>query len=805
MSQPTNTYSETTFGYILTKIGILLERTKDALVIDLKNELSSIDPNGKEFRFDIIDKIFERIGVDLNCFQQKDTILEIGDELLTIFDRIPSLCDQINKLDGKDEKDIANVMPVVAEMLDSMMKIVKAAKKFEDFEVAQINKDFEKFGEELKGAVKELAPKIVDHIIITLLRNAREVFHDELVILEAKKNELINAANEIIIEARMEAKELLEQGAEEINQSLKKINNQIGDEIQEVVDVMTKTYAILDFLGLIGDKDITKIKKITEKVGNQMVSILDIDSSNNQLINVRVPATIKVIRWDRFDDLFTNPVNYFQNLYPIDDIDDASEIVAKVLDIARMFNPDIPDFASLQKFFETLIQRLEKKVLMAADDVKNELWDAIRPVIIVLRKIHDFLKKLVEKIKTASSDIVNHIQKNLTAISENKELCLLIDNVNNNQFFGEVLSLSLKDACSKCDVQNIDTLTITNEFNDWGKETVEKFQAFIEPDNWKQRFNGLTDRLEEEFNSDYKALKDFRLQELSITDYTDIITEEINKISLPDIDSCYNSLVERLHNVINKLQLDGKKIKQFAVELLRSLWNNVKKKILKPLVRKLEQIIKQFIRDKVRDLLQVILRDICGTLPIDSLDTRTLSAKSENVDKVKELAKKTLGIEFLDEHASAAVSLVTKAGEMVTKSLPIPQEYVDWTLDITIETVDFAQSDMGVKDVLKYIIGIFRTFPERDKIEDVLPSFDWSIQGKTDTETYEFMNDFSADYDLEKKFAMVNLFNIKGKTEDQKGNALKGSLLVQFFVLACEYNREGEKIPALYFKFMSPL
>ena len=69
--------------------------------------------------------------------------------------------------------------------------------------------------------------------------------------------------------------------------------------------------------------------------------------------------------------MFTDPEAYFLEQYPVDSIEDAEAIATKVIDIVRMFNPDIPDFSSIRSMLESLLRELGEKVLTYGERLKT--------------------------------------------------------------------------------------------------------------------------------------------------------------------------------------------------------------------------------------------------------------------------------------------------------------------------------------------------------------------------------------------------------------------------------------------------
>ena len=71
---------------------------------------------------------------------------------------------------------------------------------------------------------------------------------------------------------------------------------------------------------------------------------------------------VHVTCWRNFGDLFQNPVKYFNKLYPINNKEDAEEFFAKIVKIAKSFNPYMPDYDSVYQMLYELLFRVKDKI-----------------------------------------------------------------------------------------------------------------------------------------------------------------------------------------------------------------------------------------------------------------------------------------------------------------------------------------------------------------------------------------------------------------------------------------------------------
>ena len=147
---------------------------------------------------------------------------------------------------------------------------------------------------------------------------------------------------------------------------------------------------------------------ITQAIGD------DADKSKEavgKLKNYSV-VRINVIRWDNIIKLFTEPVGFFMETNLIRDLDEAEAVLARVMKLIRLFNPDTPDFGSLRKLlFEFMIrlwdkiQELKEINNSSGDDKKDEKADKLK-----LIKFENFIIDLIkvqEKFAVAVKLVMN--------------------------------------------------------------------------------------------------------------------------------------------------------------------------------------------------------------------------------------------------------------------------------------------------------------------------------------------------------------------------------------------------------------
>jgi hypothetical protein len=312
---------------------------------------------------------------------------------------------------------------------------------------------------------KDFARKVLDHILVTLLKNAKVVFKDEIEFakftIESGVQQLINNANELgnvleknvfdVVDAKVELiqntmKETLTDATDLYNRVRKQVESQAKKDVQtlakeykstyiKIADGLSITYSILEFLGIVEQKNVTlqlpyglkeavdKVQGAVDNVSGKINASIDIASplvaettstvvstmndvlkttrdvtgmgvaaagtidlqlamvndfmmdattdiatglasieagvkstikdvnkfknQANTVVNKfndevkrikdwRYPINITVISWEKVEDLFTNPVDHFKALYPIESMADVESLMTRIMDIATV-------------------------------------------------------------------------------------------------------------------------------------------------------------------------------------------------------------------------------------------------------------------------------------------------------------------------------------------------------------------------------------------------------------------------------------------------------------------------------------
>ena len=555
---------------ITDKIVLLLMKTRDTLLKDLENEFSGLRKalEGLENQtkgspsdlkdalattqniFDgceqVIKAVFAQVGVDISHCDNAEIFTNLLSKPLALVD---SLAETIEKTSGDGQPDIAALAEAAYNTFKDLMQLVK---DFQNVEMGKIEGELKKaLGDAWEQfSLKDFAMSILEYVLITILRNGREVFAEEIKYVKLQANALYNQIDGAVkdVRGRIEgeiknylkefekdadqaatlAKTLFRESVDDmedvynalatdirkdINDALK---SQTADEIREVYEkvsgILSKTYAILDFFGIVGQKTVEiklpekfisalksaagtvngalqgatneisgfvrgiteeangtvsyvtgtvkeiagpaheKIQKAAGAIGDLTGTSLeklditadlvnlpavgipdfstDIEAAGsalsgalskyvgggiNYLQGLSFPIAIPTFRWAKVEKMFTDPEAYFLEQYPVNSIEDAEAIATKVIDIVRLFNPDIPDFSSIRSMLESLLRELGEKVLAYAKDAtaeaRHELWTHVKPLMTMIRKVLDLLEEMYEALKRDAHNTIQEIKR----------------------------------------------------------------------------------------------------------------------------------------------------------------------------------------------------------------------------------------------------------------------------------------------------------------------------------------------------------------------------------------------------------
>ena len=554
--------------------------------------------------------------------------------------------------------------------------------------------------------------------------------------------------------------------------------------------------------------------------------------------------TIATFKWGRVEKMFSDPMSYFKEIYPVNSIEDAEELATKLIDIIRIFNPDIPDFKSLRGMLESLLRELGEMALSCVEEYKKELWAQVKPLMTMIRKVLDMLQEMYETLKRESIEILDGIKKEVidkivdplhkdveqagkeaqAAVKTLKELLAKIDAPEFlDDIYTEIIAPAVLEAVEKSSAtdpkQTVDGIATDAKkvFEAWGTGVSTHLGNFFSEDAWKERLDKTIDSLGATFAADVDAVKGFLKpsllndfsaigdkasalkDELDISQYISIISSAFDDVSVPNPELYYEGFKQAVGAIIKKTGAftDGYDIKQvetFISDAAAGIWERVRNKVLKPLVREIKRLLLRIIRQAITEVLNAILDKLPSYKDFVSQETENALRLyySEAKARVQDV-RQTVGA-VADAASGGAVPAAQAALEAIGQhiDIPIDQEWKDAAKAVAKAAVDFCSTDKGYGDILKLIIAIYKAIPKSAirYVSDLLPSLP---QNETVDSFVDFVKGMDYKADLDESFAIVTVLDVKSDDEKEKEKAkdgstieFKASALLQLVIFAAE-------------------
>lgn len=522
----------TTGEIIIKKLQQLLAMTKDSLVADVEREFGWIrtaflegaeatnDAKTRKDQYEhiekMVDAIFTQLGYDLSQYENITALRKTVDGFLSIADKMDNLASSYNDASNKgfDEESTATFLLNAGGVAQDILGFYK---DLQSIEIRRIVMDGAVDGavDSAKEVFKlETLHRLFDHIIIALLKNAKVVFKDEIDYLENLVSQTETAVTATVEDLEKQLRNELGIAEKEMTvfmddalSDLRKAESNVGEQLKGITRdnreallkfyrTINSIYAVLDFLGIIGDaeieikipkeiqkvygdiqeqfaktvseiKDATKdadssingaIKKVSEvaKEANDAITAtkaykelnkefpiqleqLDMSPGNyvmlaqvNSIMDNAVDESkkasdflskysytykYKTIRWSSLEKLFSEPISYFKELYPVECAEDVQEVMKRILDIAHTITPKIPDFSTLRNMLEDLLRNLERRVIQFLKDkgkeVAKKVWEKVRPVIATIKQVIQMLKEMALRLKEDIETVIDGIYSDL--------------------------------------------------------------------------------------------------------------------------------------------------------------------------------------------------------------------------------------------------------------------------------------------------------------------------------------------------------------------------------------------------------
>ncbi|MBP5335827.1 MAG: S1 RNA-binding domain-containing protein [Bacteroidales bacterium] len=976
------------FENLADKMVFLLEKTRDTLLRDLEKEFSGLrkaleqlqkDTKGSPSSFEdgvkstkqlfssceqVIKSVFAQVGLDISqCQSTEDFMNLLGQPL----DLVDNLANNIEKLsgEGKDGPDYAAILESAFNTLKGLFQMVK---DFQNVEISKIEKELQQcLGDAYeKFSLKDLAMSLLEYIFITILRNGREVFNDEIKYVKLQANSLYNSIQGTVADVKGKVQDGISDFLKQVENDASKAQNMartlfketvqdmedvynsvasdlrkeidqalssqavqdIQDAFEKVSSVLSKMYAILDFLGIVGKKTVeiklpeSFINKLNAAVGevSKVIGdaagqisgfVSDLTESANGAVNYAVgsvnaltgearkkvedtaakidgltgtslaslditadlvdlpavnipdfskdiasigqsmqdsmkqygggainylkglsfPINITTFKWDKIEKMLSEPQTYFKEQYPVDSIEDAENIASKVIEISRLFNPLIPDFKSIRSLLESLLREIGEQVLSATKEIRSELWEQIKPLMTMIRKVIDILEEMYETLKheahtiiqeirrTVIEEIINPVSDAASNLSDDARdfVKSVKDKINSitvpknvNEVYENIIKPSLLEAIKKSTAPDPEKVAeklksvSVDSFTAWGSGISTHLSKFFSEKEWKDRLEGTISALETTFAGDVNAVRSFlspsslddlasmgsRASELKdqldINQYIKVISEAFEGVSVPNPELYYEGFKQCVSSILSEAQKQGAKFKEdqvktFVADVASGMWEKIRNKVINPIIKE----VKKQIVNTVRTVIKNAIKQIIDQLP-SFKDLKTLSVSGSNgssaAPSVKvyssEAKDRIKGTGTLGEHVkaqskgpastnAAPPKLTTDEGSSF--SVDIGSDWIEPTKKIALATIDFSTSDLSYSAVIKFVVALYKAIPESAKewISDILPSMP---EDETIQEFCSFVKGMDYKADLDESFAILTVLDAKSDDpEKDKG------------------------------------
>lgn len=1023
----------TTGEIIIKKLQQLLAMTKDSLVADVEREFGWIRTaflegaeatNNAKTRKDqfediekMVDAIFTQLGYDLSQYEDITTLRKTVNGFLSIADKMDNLASSYNDASNKgfDEESTATFLLNAGGVAQDILGFYKDLK---NIEISRI---------EMDGAVDgvvssaeevfklETLHRLFDHIIIALLKNAKVVFKDEIDYLENLVSQTETAVTVTVKDLENQLRNELGIAEKEMTvfmdstlSDLHKVESNVGEQLKGITRdnreallkfyrTINSIYAVLDFLGIIGDAEIEiKIPKeiqkvygdIQEQFAKTVIEIKDAteyaDSSINGAIkkvsevakeaNDAIKATeayknlnkefpiqleqldmspgnyvmlaqvnsimdnavdkskkasdflskysytykYKTIRWSSLEKLFSEPVSYFKELYPVECADDVQEVMKRILDIAHTITPKIPDFSTLRNMLEDLLRNLERRVIQFLKDkgkeVAKKVWAKVRPVIATIKQTIQMLKemalRLKENIETVIDGIYNDLQKTFGEVYNTikaeldnaaKDIEAKVKEIENsvkdiadvvernaldviNDVNGGINDIGKEFSAIDKELKNIEvqaaraiakvfallnsqqelnSLVLVPAYNETLKADLEKYGSdadgifvdvkqkldkwsvgvkasvvnFVNPKSWEQRLavalNDMQECMKEDANkissmmsregarqllTDHgMTLKNLK-NEIDINDYVNIVYSSVSDVVIPNPKAYYASLRAIVEDAAvelkEKMKDEAKEFDAIIRRFVNAVWRNIRREILEPIINHLKKLLLEIVRkqivNKLLNLVNNAVKNLADRFPALNNVSKTLHDIEKELKKLKERGLTLDDLKSpqkLHEHAKLEVKMlvsqgIDEAGKAIGDiEISIPLTYILWMKEVLEETIKFTTSNKTTRDVVVYVIALYKSIPQevKDEIADLLPSLpDFHV----DEGLKNYVKSIDTQYDLNNRVACFTLLDVKTPSDkESKDSKVDAACKLQVLMFVGNYSpgEDKESLPALYF------
>lgn len=608
----TEEFGKRILDYILI---LVLKNAKDVFREDLNALLDALEKCKKEAGKTLKDALndskysivknaadfFAKLGKNENV----EAILDLLDEILGLRKEIGDLKSQITIELQEALKTAEEEIDAAQNAVEKEIKeLAEKAGKSPTSAIESLPESSENAGE----AIKEASSKIGE-----TAGNAASNIKDKL---EEAGSQIKDNIEQKIKEARDRVKKEIEDRIKEevsrrVQAAIKVAEEEINKLVKEafpqydsLARIFHKVYAVLEFIGIIGKEKVKLETYIPKQVDDNDGGVLD------PIKSIEIPA----FHWESLTKIFTNPKEYLDENFPLNNCDDVENLIVKVSDLLGAFGCDIPKISSIKDFLWELVARVEAEIKKSTAPELKEFVEKLKAfkaylytALITLEEIvaetknqlmsafeqgandaESLVKKLetraIAELSALDNDARNAIdafakELNFESIDTDHPLYKIFVDTLGDAVCEEVsesfngVKLNKIEILENCKASvNESAKKLSKEVND----LVTKISTFLDPDEWEKSFNDTVKKLKTEFEAQTAGIpKNKKDVEKAVVDsiddllsgntpknpfdgidfskYYDIVANAIEERLPKDLDKEFEDVGNALNEAINGL------------------------------------------------------------------------------------------------------------------------------------------------------------------------------------------------------------------------------------------------------------
>ena len=650
------------------------------------------------------------------------------------------------------------------------------------------------------------------------------------------KSGVDGVASDVVEEIKGFTKGQLESYKKVVQQKIDTLLEKIAPEYMSAANVMTRTYAVLEFLGVIGTKkiDLASYAHYLSIKGKSIDDVIDLEP-----VEVEIPS----FHWNRVEKLFTNPADYLQDVFPVKDHEDLENVIIKVINLVHAFNKDFPQFDSIKQLLWDLVLRINDKIAPMIKDEASEAYKAIGEKYKVIKQfLLDLLKaceafaieaketlmrefkELASQITTDSNSFYKSLNDVWNQILNSKEVSFVVTD-DLKKIVKDTFEAAAKEKFSEfCDETKIEQIgsqieKAANDLYDCSKTFVDSVKGDIEKlfdaDTWKEHFSNVVNELQDELKKqtknvpdDLEELKSFAIESLDdllalktpTNPFSDFDPAAFYKIIVDNLscpvdvnfkshyDTFKKTFDEKLNgdnglikSLLNAVEQSGQNADILTRDLLQCWWNKIQARFenvfLNPFEASLKDEVVKWIVDVLGKIVDAVKDLISGSSSIAPKTTAKLAKSAKST-------KTALSTQTTPSNPSAPANL----------SGPVVNFDQDFLKDLDIDAVSNLISDVaGWEDfdadswkswgnVIKFAVNLYKVIPAEIKqyVSELIDFPDLSTINK-------YLPEYS--FDAKNKFLAVTVWDKKVE-EKEKTYAGKVGINIQLLIFIGEMKKE---------------